>query len=84
MKPTRREFLILSAVGGAVTALVPAACAFTLPDPPKKARLRLSCQEGVAPGKTLAEKLDFLEEHGVIRHNTLRLSQLLLEEFRHS
>lgn len=28
------------------------------------ARLRLSCQEGVAPGKTLAEKLDFMEANG--------------------
>ncbi len=29
-----------------------------------KAILRLSSQEGVAPGDTLTEKLDFLEEHG--------------------
>ena len=29
-----------------------------------KARLRLSCQESVAPGKSLTEKLDFLEAGG--------------------
>lgn len=32
---------------------------------PKKSVLRLSFQEGVAPGDTLAEKLDFMEELGV-------------------
>ncbi len=45
-------------------AVAPSASAFTLPDPSRKARLRLSCQEGVAPGKTLGEKLDFLEAQG--------------------
>ena len=29
-----------------------------------KGRLKLSCQEGRIPGKTLPEKLDFLEKHG--------------------
>src|SRR5262249_46968658 len=38
--------------------------ALTIPDPPQKARLRLSCQEGVAPGNTLTEKLDCLEALG--------------------
>ena len=33
-------------------------------EPEQKAQLKLSCQEGVAPGKTLVEKLDFLEMHG--------------------
>ena len=64
MKLNRREFLTVSAVAGAVGAVAPAARAFTLPDPPQSARLRLSCQEGVAPGKTLTEKLDFLEQLG--------------------
>lgn len=64
MKLNRRKFLTASAVTGLVGAAAPAARAFTLPDPAQKARLRLSCQEGVAPGDTLAEKLDFLEEHG--------------------
>jgi sugar phosphate isomerase/epimerase len=64
MKVNRREFLAVSAVTGVVGATVPAARALTIPDPPQKARLRLSCQEGVAPGNTLAEKLDFLEDLG--------------------
>ena len=64
MKLNRRDFLTVSAVTGVVGAVAPTAKAFTLPDPPQKARLRLSCQEGVAPGNTLAEKLDFLEANG--------------------
>jgi len=64
MKLNRREFLTVSAATGALAALAPSAKAFTLPDPPQKARLRLSVQEGVAPGKSLAEKLDFLEAQG--------------------
>ena len=61
MKLNRRDFLTVSAATGVVGAVAPAAKAFTLPDPAQKARLRLSCQEGAAPGKSLAEKLDFLE-----------------------
>jgi sugar phosphate isomerase/epimerase len=64
MKLNRREFLTVSAVTGLVGAVGPSARAYTLPDPPEKARLRLSSQEGVAPGKTLTEKLDFLESIG--------------------
>ena len=64
MKLDRRQFLTVSTLAGVAGALAPSAKAFTLPDPPQKARLRLSCQEGVAPGKTLAEKLDFLEALG--------------------
>jgi sugar phosphate isomerase/epimerase len=64
MKLNRREFLTASALTGIVGAVAPAARAFTLPDPPQKARLRLSCQEGIPPGKTLAEKLDFMEGLG--------------------
>lgn len=30
------------------------------------AELKISCQEGVAPGKTLAEKLDFIESLGIV------------------
>ena len=29
-------------------------------------KLRISCQEGVAPGKTLTEKLDFMESLGIV------------------
>ncbi len=64
MKFTRRDFLTISAVTGVAGAFAPDANAFTLPDPPQPGRLRLSCQEGVAPGKSVAEKLDFLEELG--------------------
>jgi sugar phosphate isomerase/epimerase len=64
MKSNRREFFKIAAATGAAVAVAPASRAFTLTDPPQKARLRLSCQEGVAPGKTLAEKLDFLEGLG--------------------
>ena len=62
MKLNRRQFLTVSAATGVVGSVVPTVHAFPYPDPLQKARLRLSCQEGVAPGKTLAEKLDFLEE----------------------
>ncbi len=64
MKLNRREFLTVSALTGVVSAVAPTAKAFTLPDPSQKARLRLSCQEGIPPGKTLAEKLDFMEGLG--------------------
>jgi sugar phosphate isomerase/epimerase len=64
MKLNRREFLTVSAATGALGAIAPSAKAFTLADPPQKARLRLSAQEGVAPGKSLTEKLDFLEAQG--------------------
>jgi sugar phosphate isomerase/epimerase len=56
--------LKLAAAGGAVAMVTSAARAVTIPDPPQPARLRLSCQEGVAPGKSLTEKLDFLEANG--------------------
>jgi sugar phosphate isomerase/epimerase len=64
MKTSRRQFLTLSAVTAAAATWPRAARAFTLADPPQPARLRLSCQEGVAPGKSLGDKLDFLEQHG--------------------
>jgi len=32
----------------------------------KTVELKISCQEGVAPGKTLAEKLDFMESLGIV------------------
>jgi len=64
MSTSRRQFFTLSAVTAAAVALPRRAAAFTVPDPAQPARLRLSCQEGVAPGKTLAEKLDFMEANG--------------------
>ena len=53
-----------SAAAGALSLCPAASGALTLPDPPRKAQLRLSCQEGRIPGNTLNEKLDFLEKHG--------------------
>lgn len=53
-------------MAGVTAALPISSQAITLPDPEKKAVLKLSCQEGVAPGRTLAEKLDFMEEHGFV------------------
>lgn len=64
MKLSRRNFIAVSAASGLVGTVATTASAFTVPDPRQKAKLRLSCQEGVAPGKTLAEKLDFLEGLG--------------------
>ena len=64
MKLNRRQFLTVSAATGVISSVAPVAGAFPYPDPPQPAQLRLSCQEGVAPGKTLAEKLDFLEQLG--------------------
>ncbi len=64
MKLSRRQFFAGAALATATTTLPRSARAQTLPPPPQPARLRLSCQEKVAPGETLAEKLDFLEAHG--------------------
>lgn len=61
----RRKFITLSAIGGA--GLLAARCAPVIKDDKGQstdALLKLSSQEGVAPGESLTEKLDFLEEHG--------------------
>lgn len=65
MHMARRTFIHASAAGAAVAAAGTTG-AMTVPDPPRKAVLRLSCQEGIAPGGTLAEKLDFMEKHGYV------------------
>ncbi len=64
MNVNRREFFTLAGMAGAVAALPHSAQAISLPDPASPAKLRLSCQEGVAPGNSLTEKLDFLESLG--------------------
>jgi sugar phosphate isomerase/epimerase len=65
MRTNRRDLLKLAAAaGGAAVTFAGTARAVTIADPPQPARLRLSCQESVAPGKTLTEKLDFLEAEG--------------------
>jgi len=58
----RRTFIRSSAAAGAIAA--GSAGALTVPDPPRRAVLKPSCQEGIAPGNSLTEKLDFLEKHG--------------------
>lgn len=67
----RKKFLQTLAVGTAAVAVSPA----TLLGAPKASgrksgnrsipELKISFQEGIAPGKTLAEQLDFMEKHGV-------------------
>ncbi len=66
MSTSRRSFLSLSAAGAAAAALPGpvARAAAAAPAAKAPAVLRLSCQEGVAPGGSLTEKLDFLEANG--------------------
>jgi sugar phosphate isomerase/epimerase len=70
MELNRRSFLKTSLSGAAlVTASAfPIACAASSKDNKKKGetKLKLSFQEGVAPGKTLTEKLDLMEKLGVV------------------
>lgn len=49
---------------GAAAAALPGVAAAAPATEKSKAVLRLSCQEGVAPGRSLTEKLDFLEANG--------------------
>ncbi len=65
MHMARRTFIRATAAGAAAAAAGTAA-AMTVPDPPRKAMLKMSCQEGIAPGASLAEKLDFMEKHGYV------------------
>lgn len=67
----RRHFLTTAAVGSAALAaasVLPGCVAST--DDKKKAgnapELKLSFQEGTAPGETLAERLDFMESLGIV------------------
>jgi sugar phosphate isomerase/epimerase len=59
----RRSFVGISTTAGLSTVLPRVAHTAGISKPEQKAQLKLSCQEGVAPGKTLTEKLDFLEMH---------------------
>lgn len=64
-KNTRREFIKRVGAGSALAAISTHAAfpAFSVKKPKKTAdvALNLGLQEGVTPGKTLNEKLDFLE-----------------------
>jgi sugar phosphate isomerase/epimerase len=63
----RKEFLQKSLLGAAAVAVASsplelmASCA-----PAKKPELRLSFQEGIAPGKSLNEKFDYMERLGIV------------------
>ncbi len=61
----RRSFITMSAIAGAamVSGCARPAGNGTNGRTPE-AKLKLASQEGVAPGESLNEKLDFLEEHG--------------------
>ncbi|MBO7546883.1 MAG: sugar phosphate isomerase/epimerase [Bacteroidales bacterium] len=66
----RRDFLktSLAGVAGASLATLPAVATGCGPAAPKKADvpLRLSFQEGIAPGANLGEKLDYMENLGIV------------------
>ena len=69
----RRKFIKSSLAGAAVAGLGKSLSAFAGETPagtpsafPIKAELRISFQEGTAPGANLNEKFDFMEEHGVV------------------
>lgn len=55
---------VLGATGGLSASF--AAPAAKKEEVKKKAALKISCQEGVAPGDSLNEKLDFLESLGIV------------------
>ncbi|MFH1940822.1 MAG: sugar phosphate isomerase/epimerase family protein [bacterium] len=66
MRIGRRKFLKMTAAAGAAYVVRCSTPSVKLPKSPKKAALKLSCQEGIAPGEMLNEKLDFLEKHGYV------------------
>lgn len=67
----RREFIRKSALGVAAAGILPAAllegCAPAGTGTGNKTgkKMKISFQEGIAPGDTLADKFDFMEAHGV-------------------
>ncbi|MCD8072333.1 MAG: sugar phosphate isomerase/epimerase [Alistipes sp.] len=65
----RRDFIKKSAAGIAVAAVAPMAisCGANAQKRGKtmKPELKISFQEGIPPGETLAEKFDFMQRHGV-------------------
>ncbi|MFC1541397.1 sugar phosphate isomerase/epimerase family protein [Candidatus Latescibacterota bacterium] len=64
MNVGRRTFIKSTSTAGALGFATVSADAFTLPDPTQKAQLKISCNEGVAPGESLTEQFDFLEKNG--------------------
>jgi sugar phosphate isomerase/epimerase len=70
MELNRRNFLKTSISGAALATLAGApimtACAAPASGKKTALKLNLSFQEGIAPGKTLNEKLDYMENLGVV------------------
>lgn len=70
MTYNRRKFLGITASGAALAASGSFFSSCSAPLEKKGAtsqvELKISCQEGVAPGKTLTEKLDFMEQLGIV------------------
>ena len=64
----RKEFLQISLLGAASLAVGSSALTLMGCAPKKSAEptLNLSFQEGTAPGKSLDEKLDYMEQHGIV------------------
>lgn len=66
MNINRRDFLKSTLRGTtAIAALSPLNILGIEPAKATKTELKLSFQEGIAPGKNLAEKFDFMEKHGI-------------------
>jgi len=69
MSINRRSFLGVTATGIAFAASGGLFSPYTVEAKSKKNKssiLKISCQEGVAPGKELNEKLDFMESLGIV------------------
>ena len=71
MTLNRRNFLGTAISGAALTASGGIFSSFTSESSTEKRKkdsqiLKISCQEGVAPGKELNEKLDFIESLGIV------------------
>jgi sugar phosphate isomerase/epimerase len=67
MKINRRYFLKSALIGTTAIAASASPLAALAGDPAneEKSVLKLSFQEGIAPGNSLAEEFDFMEEHGI-------------------
>lgn len=63
----RKDFLQASMLGAVALAASPLeTVARELVQPKSKAQLRLSFQEGTAPGKELEERIDFMSKNGIV------------------
>lgn len=65
MKVDRRDFIKLTAAGGAAASMSCNIKPGKAPEAKSSVTLNISCQEGIAPGETLSEKLDFMEANGI-------------------